>query len=72
MAQKSIASEIIVPTLYPMKYAQGFVVLRLFGLLVNLCDCLTHVLQSCFTVTGTMMRLLRYQQSNSRRYGETT
>ena len=57
--------------IYPMKYAQfccGFLCIH-YDLQLNSCHSFTHILQSCFTGTGAIIRLPQCQWSNPAGYG---
>ena len=60
-------------TLYLIEYAHAlhFVLLWFYHqLFIDSCDASTHILHSCFTDTGAIIWLPRYQWSNPERHGK--
>ena len=64
------------PTVYPKKYAHGFVVLCFVvvmqSFIMNSHEVLIHIHQGCFGGTGAIVRLPQCQWSKADRYGETS
>ena len=62
------------PTVYPKKYAQGFVVLCFVvvmqSFIINSHEIFIHIHQGCFADTGAIVRLPQCQWSKPDEYGE--
>ena len=71
---KSQWASLLKHTVYPKKYAHGFVVLCFVvvmqSFIINLHEVFIHINQACFAGTGVIVRLPQYQWSKPDGYGK--